>query len=257
MKLAHKLFGDGPALIILHGLFGSSDNWQTLGRRFAEDFSVYLPDQRNHGHSPHSDEFDYDVMADDLQEFMDEYNIRTATLIGHSMGGKTAMRMAQKYPDRVEKLVVADMGVRSYDPHHDDVLEAFHALRPETLESRKEAEDRIENILPDFGVRQFLLKNLYRKKEGGYGVRVNFSVIEDNMDAVLEAIPKKEVRIPALFIRGSKSNYIRPEDMDGIRRIFPEAEFTEIDAGHWLHADDPDAFYEKVMEFETKSSSEA
>lgn len=253
MKLAFKKMGEGEPLIILHGLFGSSDNWQTLGKRFAEDFEVYLVDQRNHGRSPHSDEFNYDILADDLRDFMEEHGLEKAHLLGHSMGGKTVMRFGQKYPGHTLSLMVADMGIKAYQPHHQKVLEAFHAINPETLKARSEAEDRIKDIIPDFGVRQFLLKNLYRKKEGGYGLRPNYKVLEERMPEILEHLPEERTEdVPTLFIRGTKSDYVLDEDKDEIRSVFPKAEFADLQAGHWLHAEDPDGFYEKVMDFVTK-----
>jgi len=252
MKLAFRQMGSGDPLIILHGLFGSSDNWQTLGKQFAEDFSVYLVDQRNHGKSPHSDEFNYDLLAQDLNQFMEEQGIDQATFIGHSMGGKAVMRFAQLFPSKVRKVVVADMGVKSYSPHHHDVLRAFHAIDADTLSSRSEAEERIEAIIPEFGVRQFLLKNLYRKKEGGYGLRVNFRVMESEMDRVLEALPSEQAEVNALFIRGLKSNYVPDSDFGQIRTIFPKATFADLQAGHWLHAEDPQGFYTIVKDFVTK-----
>jgi len=252
MKLAFKQMGSGDPLIILHGLFGSSDNWQTLGKQFSEDFSVYLVDQRNHGRSPHSDEFNYDLLAQDLDAFMTQEGIASAYLLGHSMGGKTAMRFAQLFPEKVKKLVVADMGIKAYEPHHHDVLRAFHAINPETLDSRSEAEDRIKSIIPERGVRQFLLKNLNRKKDGNYGLRVNFRVMEKEMDQILEALPKDKVEVPTLFIRGVKSNYIPDADFDQIREIFPRAEFADIQAGHWLHAEKPEEFYIEVKKFVTR-----
>lgn len=252
MKLAFRQMGSGEPLIILHGLFGSSDNWQTLGKQFAEDFSVYLVDQRNHGRSPHSDDFDYDLLAADLNEFMEENGMDEATLIGHSMGGKTVMRFAQLFPEKVKKIVVADMGVKAYAPHHQEVLRAFYAIDPDTLKSRSEAEQRIEPIIPEFGVRQFLLKNLYRKKEGGYGIRVNFRVMESEMDRILEALPTERSEVEALFIRGVKSNYVPNTDFDQIRSTFPNAEFADLQAGHWLHAEKPKEFYSEVRKFVTK-----
>ena len=252
MKLAFKQMGQGEPMIILHGLFGSSDNWQTLGKKFAADFSVYLVDQRNHGRSPHSDEFDYNILAEDLNDFMKEHDIDKAILLGHSMGGKTVMRFAALYPEKVDKMIVADMGVKAYKPHHHEVLKAFHAIEPETLESRSEAEERIKDILPIRGVRQFLLKNLYRKKEGGYGLRVNFRVMEAEMDRILEAHPPGAIDVKALFIRGIKSDYIPDADFDQIREIFPKAEFADLPAGHWLHAEDPEGFYREVKKFVTK-----
>jgi len=249
MKLEFKRMGDGEPLIVLHGLFGSSDNWQTLGRRFAENYAVYLLDQRNHGRSPHSDDFNYELLAEDLREFMDDHGIDKAHVLGHSMGGKVAMRFGQMFPDRVLSLIVADMGIKAYRPHHELVLKAFHTIEPESLNSRAEAEDRIKPIIDDFGVRQFLLKNLYRKKDGGYGIRVNFRVMEREMDAILEALPKESVNVPVLFLYGENSDYVEPGEFDSIRSVFPSTEFVGIKAGHWLHAEEPERFYEETMKF--------
>lgn len=251
MKLAYKSFGKGKPFIILHGLFGSSDNWQTLGKRFAEDFEVYLVDQRNHGKSPHSDDFSYDLLADDLKEFIDTHKIKEPIIAGHSMGGKTAMRFAQKYPDGVDQLIVVDMGVKSYEPHHDDVLAAFKAVNPAEIDSRREAEDLMKPIIKNFGIRQFLLKNLHRKGKDSFVWKVNFPVLEDKMEEILAALPKEEVNCETLFIYGSKSDYIVPEEFDAIRKIFPKAKFAELPTGHWIHAEDPDGFYEAVMNFVT------
>lgn len=252
MKLAFKKMGKGPAMVILHGLFGASDNWQTLGRRFADDFEVYLVDQRNHGHSPHSEIFSYEVMAQDLKALFVDEKIAEAIVIGHSMGGKTAMRFAQLFPERVKRLVVADMGIKAYRPHHQDILDAFSALDLKNLESRKDAESEMEKRIPDFGVRQFILKNLYRKSKTEFAWRVNYPVLEAKMDEILKELPHTAVSVPTLFISGSKSNYIRTEDHADIREVFPRAEFAELPAGHWLHAEDPDGFYENVMRFVTK-----
>lgn len=252
MKLAFKKMGAGRPMIILHGLFGSSDNWQTIGRKFAEDFEVFLVDQRNHGHSPHSEVFSYDVMAQDLKSFCVDEGIQKAILIGHSMGGKTAMRFAQLFPEKVEKLVVVDMGIKSYEPHHQDILAAFHALDLPNLESRSDAEEEMESRIPDFGVRQFILKNLYRKTKTEFGWRVNYKVLEAKMDEILKELPERSVSVPTLFISGAKSNYIQPEDHSEIRKIFPEAEFTELPTGHWVHAEDPKGFFTKVKKFVTQ-----
>lgn len=252
MKLAFKKMGAGRPFIILHGLFGSSDNWQTLGKRFAEDFQVYLIDQRNHGRSPHSETFTYDAMAGDLNDFMIEENLDEAIILGHSMGGKTAMRFAQLYPEKVDKLIVADMGVKKYPIHHQKVLEAFHSLELGSLESRKDADKAVAHLIPEFGVRQFILKNLYRKNKDEFGWRVNFQVIDEEMDNILAALPKQSVDITALFVYGNKSDYIEDGDKVEIQDFFKGAEFVELPAGHWLHAEKPDEFYEAVKKFVTK-----
>lgn len=252
MKLAFKEFGSGQPMIILHGLFGSSDNWQTLGKRFAENFKVYLVDQRNHGRSPHSDVFNYDVMARDLKDFVTDHNIEKAIIIGHSMGGKTTMRFAQLFPEKVEKIISVDMGVKAYPSHHEKILEAFKKLNLKAIESRKDADREVAGLIPEFGVRQFILKNLFRKGKSEFGWRVNYSVIEEEMDNILAPLPTQSAAVPALFIYGSKSDYIKEGDKHQIRSIFENAEFTELQAGHWIHAEVPEAFYDEVKKFVTK-----
>lgn len=249
MKLAFNQMGSGDPIIILHGLFGSSDNWQTLGKKIAEKYSVYLIDQRNHGRSIHSDDFNYELLAEDINEFMTAEGLQSAVVVGHSMGGKTAMRFSQKYPEKVDKLVVADMGIKQYEPHHQKILEALHALDLETLESRKDADDQMAAYIPDFGTRQFILKNLYRKGKESFAWRINFPVLEDRMDEILAAIPEEKVQVPALFIRGEKSDYIPEADFDSIKALFPQATFVGLDVGHWVHAEDPEGFYKVLMDF--------
>ncbi len=249
MKLAFNQMGSGDPIIILHGLFGSSDNWQTLGKKIAEKYAVYLIDQRNHGHSPHSDDFNYDLLAEDLNEFMKGEGLERAIIVGHSMGGKTAMRFAQKYPEKVDKLVVADMGIKQYEPHHQKILEALHALDLKSLESRKDADDQMAHYISDFGTRQFLLKNLFRKGKDSFAWRINFPVLEDKMGEILAPLPEVLVDIRALFIRGKKSDYIPEADFDAIRALFPKAQFVGLPAGHWVHAEDPEGFYDALMEF--------
>jgi len=252
MKLEFKEMGEGKPLIILHGLFGSSDNWQTLGKRFAENFRVFLVDQRNHGRSPHSDVFNYDVMARDLKEFMADQNLEDAVILGHSMGGKVAMRFAQLYPEKAEKLVVVDMGIKSYPSHHEKILQAFKEVDLNSIKSRSEADQAVEDLIPVFGVRQFILKNLYRKGKNEFGWRVNFNVLEKEMDSILAALANSTVDVPALFLYGAKSDYVLEEDKPGISRIFKRVEFAELPAGHWIHAEVPDEFYEEVKKFVTK-----
>lgn len=253
MKLAFTEMGTGSPMVILHGLFGSSDNWTTLGKRIAETHQVFLVDQRNHGKSPHSDAFSYDLLAEDLQHFMEEQEITKATIVGHSMGGKTAMRFAQLFPERVEKLVVVDMGIRKYKSHHDDIFRALHAIDLSALESRKDADEQASALIPDFGTRQFLLKNLYRKEKDQFAWRINFPVLEAKMDEILAAADEVEVQLPILFIRGTRSDYIQDEDKTAIRKIFPRAQFANLQTGHWVHAEDPDGFYKTLMEFVTAS----
>jgi pimeloyl-ACP methyl ester carboxylesterase len=184
MKLFHRVLGEGPPLLILHGLFGSSDNWQTHARVFAETHTVYLIDQRNHGHSPHALEMNYDLMAHDLFELMADLGLRDVRLIGHSMGGKTIMRFAQQYGFLIDRMVVADMGVKAYPPHHEQVFQGLFSVDVEHCPTRKEAEERLSAFVSDAGTLQFLLKNLYWKEPGLLDWRFNLSVLFDGCIAL-------------------------------------------------------------------------
>ena len=168
MQLNYKVFGEGDPIVILHGLFGSLDNWQTIAKRLADQFRVYIIDQRNHGKSPHSDTISYSVMAQDLKGFMETHGLNQSHVIGHSMGGKTALQFAVDFPAMVNKLVVVDISPRSYEGGHEMIFEALLGMEPADLRSRGEADEVLSKSIKEFGVRQFLLKNLARRKEGGF-----------------------------------------------------------------------------------------
>ena len=212
--------GRGKPMIILHGLFGFSDNWQTLATKFSEFFRVILIDFRNHGHSPWSDDFSYNLMVDDLKELIDDLNLENLTLVGHSMGGKVAMHFSQKFPEKIEKLVVIDMGVKQYTRHHQEVLEAVNKVDLKGITARSQVELILSEFIESKGVRQFLLKNLYWKEKGELAWRVNFVVLEEAMPEILAALPYKEVLIPSLFIRGELSNYIEDNDIKELESFF-------------------------------------
>ncbi|MCB9194669.1 MAG: alpha/beta fold hydrolase [Flavobacteriales bacterium] len=250
MKLNYKREGSGDPLLIVHGLFGNLDNWQTLGKKFAEDFDTILIDQRNHGHSPHSDDFDYDYMAGDLIELIEDLGLKKVDIIGHSMGGKAAMRLAQLRPDLIDKLIVVDIGPKGYPMHHDTILEGLHAIDFKIVHSRSKAHEILSQYITDEGVKQFLLKNLYWKDKGILDWRINLPVIENNMDKIIGQLPDVEVEIPTLFIRGEKSNYIVENDYTDIFMQFPNSDIeTVYNAGHWIHAENPFDFYNLVIEF--------
>lgn len=254
MKLHYRKAGEGRPLIILHGLFGSSDNWQTLGKQFSEQgFEVYLTDLRNHGRSPHSDEWNYKAMSEDILELLDDNSIGKASIIGHSMGGKAAMQLAADHPSRIEKLVVADISPRKYAHTQRDVVEALQAVDLDSVTSRKEAEEILSEGITDFGTKQFLLKNLYWKEgeKERLAWRFNLDVIARDIDVVSEALEVSgKINVPTLFLRGSKSHYIPDEDIPLIKELFSGSEITTIaNAGHWLHAEQPQAFFDAVMEF--------
>jgi pimeloyl-ACP methyl ester carboxylesterase len=250
MNLFFREVGNGEPLIILHGLFGSCDNWLTLGKLFGEQFHTYVVDQRNHGRSPHTNEWSYELMADDLKEFMQQQNIQKATLIGHSMGGKVVMTFAQKYEQYINKLIVADIAPRYYAPHHQSVIAALQAVNLPTIKSRKEAEDVMMGVLQDNDVVQFLMKNLYREGDS-YAWRMNLPVIIEKIENIGAAQTfEKPVSVPTLFVRGSRSNYIRSEDEATIQQNFSDVKIVTIEnAGHWVQAEQPQAFFDVVVEF--------
>ena len=253
MEVLHaNILGSGKPLLILHGFLGMSDNWKTLGKKYAQaGFQVHLLDQRNHGRSFWSGEFNYPVMAEDLRAYMDSKGIRTASLIGHSMGGKTAMQFACTYPDRVGKLLVADIAPKYYPPHHQQILEALDALPLESLSSRSEADEELGRHITNWGIRQFLLKNLYWPEPGRLGLRINLEVLKGKMEEIGEALPEgSQYHGPVLFLRGGQSGYISDGDLSLIRGYFPQGRLETIKgAGHWLHADNPEAFLNISLEF--------
>ena len=256
MELAYRKYGEGKALIILHGLFGQSDNWNTLAKRFGEqNLAVYTVDQRNHGLSPHSEEWNYEVMADDIKEFIDTHQLQKPILLGHSMGGKTAMFFALKYPDILAKLIVADMSPRAYEPHHDLVLDALNAVDFSKINTRKEAEAVLNEYISDFGTKQFLLKNIYWEDNANNKMnwRFNLEVITKNYNQILVAVPEEVSQLDTLFLRGEKSDYITDRiDIPEIAKRFPHYTLQTIaNAGHWVHAEQPEIFYQDVIRFIT------
>lgn len=237
-------------MIILHGLFGFSDNWQTHAKKLADYYRVILVDLRNHGHSPWSHEFSYDIMAQDVINLCEDLELSEVILVGHSMGGKTAIRVAQMREDLLEKLVVVDMGIKRYPPHHQHILAGIHSVTLDNVGSRREAEEQLAQHIDSDGVKQFLLKNLYWKEKGKLSWRMNVEVLEGAMDEILKAIPEQEVFIPTLFIKGELSNYLIDEDHSAIERVFIDVEFVTIpNAGHWVHAEAPGPFLDALLSF--------
>lgn len=252
MQLNYKKVGEGKPLIILHGLFGSLDNWMTLSKKLGELFEVYIVDARNHGFSPHADEFNYEVMADDLNEFITEHKIINPIVLGHSMGGKTAMQFAMNYPNKLSKLVVADIAPKPYPIHHDVILKGMFALDFDVITSRREADEELSKHIPDLSTRQFILKNLYWKEKGKLAWKFNLPVINDNIEMVgYELKNVSPFSKPTLFIRGTKSNYILESDFSKIKRIFTNAKIQDIASGHWVHAENPKKFFEILTSFLT------
>lgn len=236
---------------MLHGLFGSSDNWHPIAQRLAKNFQVFALDQRNHGQSPHSAEMNYSLMAIDVNEFMASREIETAFVIGHSMGGKTAMQFALQFPSRVEKLIVADMAPRAYAPAHDKVFAALLALDLKSFSARQQIEDALAPEIPNLVLRRFLLKNLGRNSTGEFFWKINLRSLAENYPQLGEPISAvAPFAKPALFIRGGKSNYLKAEDEALIRELFPQAQIeTLAEASHWVHADQPEEFLRLVQAF--------
>lgn len=253
MKLAYREFGEGKPLIILHGLFGQSDNWNTFARSFADKgFHVFTLDQRNHGLSQHSDVWDYEVMAKDLKEFMEEHRIHEPILLGHSMGGKTVLFFEQMFPGLAKKLIIVDIATRAYKAHHMDVLKALHAVNFDTIHTRKEAENVMNTHISDFGTKQFLLKNIYWKDSNDQKMdwRFNLRVISLNYDNIRVAVPFEVSQTEALIIKGGKSHYINEEDEIDFKERFPNSQLVSIaEADHWVHAEKPKEFSEAVLKF--------
>lgn len=252
MLLHSNIFGEGKPFLILHGFLGMSDNWKTLGKKFSnENYQVHLIDQRNHGRSFHSDEFNYDVLVQDLEHYCDHYQLEDIVLLGHSMGGKTAMLFASNYPQKVSKLIIADIAPRFYPIHHDQILEGLSCLDFERIKSRKEADYLLGQYVTDFGTRQFLLKNLYWQEKGKLGLRINLLTLKSKVSEVGEALPiSKNFSGDTLFLRGERSEYIAFSDETLIKTQFPNSNIKTIaNAGHWLHAENPKAFFIEVMNF--------
>lgn len=251
MKLHYRILGEGQPLIILHGLFGYSDNWQTHAKKLAEYFQVILVDQRNHGHSDWNDEVSYEAMAKDIHELAVDLKLNRIILLGHSMGGKTAIRYAQLYPSSIEKLIVVDIGVKEYPPHHSEIIQGLLAVNlNEFPHSRSRAEEQMTPFIPSVGVRQFLLKNLYWKEKGVLAWRMNIPVLHREMTQIIGKLPLDSVKIPTLFIRGGKSNYILDDDIPTLEEQFLDSTVETIaQAGHWVHAEAPDEFVNSVLGF--------
>lgn len=255
MKLFHRQYGSGPPLVILHGLFGSSDNWSTIAKQLADTFTIILPDQRNHGKSPHSPVHDYDSMSDDLHELAKSLSLDKFFLAGHSMGGKTAISYALKWPEMLNGLLVADISpFRGADYTgaeynlHAGILKTMLSLDLSSITSRQEAEAALASSGLPQKITGFILKNLNRTSGQNFEWKINAPVLFENLNKIMEPVDRQKAYsyqvtgFPVIFLRGKESNYLPEEDYSDIRKIFPAAEFIEIEnAGHWLHADNPEA----------------
>lgn len=255
MKLHFRELGTGSPLIILHGLFGFLDNWQTLAKYLSKQYKIYLVDLRNHGRSPHSPEFNHSVMAQDLFQFIQDHHIHNPAIMGHSLGGKVAMHFALKHPELLSRLIIVDIAPKSYPVHHQEIINALKAINPATIKSRSEVDDILAQYIPEEDVRLFLAKNLYRQEDNSFAWRMNIPAIEEHIAEVgNETISETPFLKPTLFIKGSRSGYIKPEkDTALIEKLFPAARIETIEnAGHWVHAEAPEQFYNLVVDFLAK-----
>jgi esterase len=263
MKLFYRKMGAGRPVVIIHGLYGSSDNWLSIGRELSEDFEVYLVDQRNHGKSPHAAEHNYEVLRDDMLGFMNDAGLEKAILAGHSMGGKTAMCFARNYPDRVSSLIVIDIAPKSYKDlarskkfSHYSIMKAMKNIDFPSASSRRDIESMLAESIPQERIRRFLMKNIGQGKDRKYFWKLNVDVLLSELNNIMDGENETcfagtpVMELPVLFIRGENSSYILDEDMDQIRKIFPSAMLETIPgAGHWLHAEQPGAFIKVVSDF--------
>ncbi|WP_104734751.1 alpha/beta fold hydrolase [Hanstruepera ponticola] len=252
MELYANVLGEGKPFIILHGFLGMGDNWKTLGQQFSEiGYEVHLVDQRNHGRSFHDDNFSYEDMVNDLKHYLETNDLDDIVLLGHSMGGKTAMLFATQYPEMVNKLLVADISPRYYPIHHDTILNGLSSFDFAELKSRGAADKQLAQYVSDFGTRQFLLKNLYWKEKGQLALRMNLDVLKEHVAEVGESLPMHaKFEGNTLFLRGDKSEYIGHQDETIIKNHFPNSKIVTIaNAGHWLHAENPEDFYDAVVSF--------
>ncbi|MCG9879363.1 MAG: alpha/beta fold hydrolase [Bacteroidia bacterium] len=251
MHLHYKVYGEGNPLLILHGFMGSLDNWHTLASQFGKTHKVYAIDQRNHGKSGHSNNHTLALMVSDVKLFIETHELNKVSIIGHSMGGKVAMQFALDYPDLVDKLIVVDIAPKQYKRGHDDVFKAIFSVELNKIESRKHAEQMMEPHVPDFGTRQFLLKNLDRKEDGSYAWKMNLQTLHADYDEIIKAIISNGVfNGDTLVIKGANSRYINYEDELDFNKLFPKNEIVVIpQAGHWVHAEAPQLFFETVNNF--------
>lgn len=255
MKLFFREFGQGNSvkLIVLHGLFGSSDNWLTISKQFALHYHVFLLDIRNHGQSPHTQEHNYTLIAQDLEEFITQHRLDNIVLMGHSMGGKAVLKYLSLYSRPILKAIIVDIAPRYYEPHHQAYIKAMQGLQLENIQSRQEVEQAfIEQGINHIGERQFLMKNLYRDENGKFGWKINIDVLIRDIENIGECIDTTlHPNLNILFIKGEKSDYyIKESDQIEIKRLYPKAQIATVkNAGHWVQAEQPQAFFELVRGF--------
>ncbi len=256
MKLFYRELGQGQPIVIMHGIFGSSDNWLTQARILSSHYHVFSLDLRNHGQSPHAREFDYPVMVADLEEFINDHRLNDPIIIGHSMGGKVAMNFALAHPEKLSRLIIVDIAPKFYNLEHYTILEGLKAIPIDTVASRSEADETLSAFVPEPDVRQFLLKNLQRKAEGGFTWKINLQVIGDKLANIgVELQFQGKFEKPTLFVRGARSRYVSDDDMTRIKEIFPSVVLEKLDTGHWVQAEKPKEFVEAVTKWLNQNPS--
>jgi esterase len=251
MRLHYRKYGEGQPLLILHGLFGSSDNWHTLARRWGHSFQVYTLDQRNHGSSPHESAMDYSELCQDLHEFITREGLESVHIVGHSMGGKVGMLFASTHPEIVQSLTVLDIGIGHVEGKHEFILQALSSVNPDEFSSRDEIKQRLQTLIASPPVQQFLLKNILRTVDGGMAWKFNRDALLEHYDDLTTSLDLSQPFLGSvLFLRGEKSDYLDQELPAEIMQYFPLAQLHTIrGAGHWLHADKPDELYTSVLNF--------
>ena len=251
MLLHSSILGQGNPLIIAHGYLGMGDNWKSIANRFSEHFEVHIIDQRNHGRSFHSDDFNYELLVEDLRYYIQHYQLNKVYLLGHSMGGKMAMLFAVTYPEIVDKLIVSDITPRYYPPHHEFILKALNSVDFNEISTRREVETTLKQYIDEPGIIQFLLKNVFWKSKGQLAFRFNLESLIENNNEIGEALPSfTDFDKPTLFLKGAQSGYINSDDLTLIKLHFLKAKLVSIsNSGHWIHADNPDDFYSIITQF--------
>ena len=261
MKLYCRILGSGPPLIILHGLYGSSDNWMSIAKMVGDHYKVYLPDLRNHGQSPHSDTMDYKVMSEDILELADRHNLGKFFMAGHSMGGKAAMTFAVTWPERISGMLIADISPFANIPErkveylqHKTILRSMFDLNLSEIGTRAKADSTLKERITSEKTRGFILKNLQRSSGNRFAWKLNVPALLNNLDRIMEGVSLQDIPegqisgFPVIFLKGMESDYIDKNEYQQIRKIFPAAEIVEIsEAGHWLHADKPEEVAKNLL----------
>lgn len=251
MQLNHKKYGEtGNIIIIIHGIFGSLDNWHTVAKELGATFQVYTLDMRNHGYSPHSDEMSIAAMVNDVLTFCREHNLESICLLGHSMGGKIAMSFANVHPEYLKKLIVVDIAPIAYRSGHLPYFKAYNEIDLNSIQNRKELDEAFMAYETNVGIRQFLMKNIVSNGNGGYALKINIEGIKNGYDEIIGGIALEPINVPTLFIKGENSNYISKEGEALIEQHFKDSQLISIpNAGHWVHAENKDGFIHALRNF--------